>query len=250
MMIDKHTLALTSIIGSSLDVLGALYLAYDLLGGEHGPLRTLTRGVTYGALFGVGYGLAFGPVFGLATGVAHGTTLGWEFSRASRRGPKPGLWYDTATSAIRGGGFALGAAYLYGATFGVIFGVLSTVGQIIAYRVGIRPTIDYQPAARPRLTKHQILGVVNRTIGYGLAAYICALAARQQENALSVAWKTGLVIGVVTGIANACTSFIEWIVDHVPEKRMGVFGLILILIGFALQSVQYWVVLLDVTVRS
>ena len=40
MMIDKHTLALVSIVGSSLDVLGALYLAYDLLGGEHGPLRT------------------------------------------------------------------------------------------------------------------------------------------------------------------------------------------------------------------
>jgi len=31
MIIDKHTLALVSIIGSSLDVLGALYLAYDLL---------------------------------------------------------------------------------------------------------------------------------------------------------------------------------------------------------------------------
>ena len=54
MMIDKHTLALVSIAGCSIDVLGALYLAYDLLGGEHGPLRTLTRGVTYGALFGLG----------------------------------------------------------------------------------------------------------------------------------------------------------------------------------------------------
>lgn len=64
MTVDRHTIALISIIGSSLDVLGALYLAYDLLGGEHGPLRTLTRGVTYGALFGLGYGLALGPVFG------------------------------------------------------------------------------------------------------------------------------------------------------------------------------------------
>ena len=32
MTIDKHTLALVSIVGSSLDLLGALYLAYDLLG--------------------------------------------------------------------------------------------------------------------------------------------------------------------------------------------------------------------------
>src|SRR6202043_2600337 len=139
MTIDKHTLALVSIIGSSLDVLGALYLAYDLLGGEHGPLRTLTRAVTYGALFGVGYGIALGPVFGLASGVAHGITLSWEYSRASRGGPKPGFWYDTAMSAIRGGGFALGVGYSFGAPFGIAFGVLSTAGQAIAYRLGIRP---------------------------------------------------------------------------------------------------------------
>src|SRR5437867_1044388 len=71
MIIDKHTLAGVSIVGCSLDVLGALYLAYDLLGGEHGPLRTLTRGVTYGALFGTGFGLALGPVVGIVSGVAH-----------------------------------------------------------------------------------------------------------------------------------------------------------------------------------
>jgi hypothetical protein len=59
---------LISIVGSALDVLGALYLAYDLLGGEHGPLRTLTRAVTYGTLFGTGYGLALEPVFGLVSG--------------------------------------------------------------------------------------------------------------------------------------------------------------------------------------
>jgi len=87
-MIDKHALAVISIIGSSLDVLGALYLAYDLLGGEHGPLRTLTRGVTYGALFGAGYGLALGPVFGLASGAGHGITLASEYSRAARHRTK------------------------------------------------------------------------------------------------------------------------------------------------------------------
>src|SRR5215468_4678136 len=74
--LDRHTLALISIIGSSLDVLGVLYLSYDLLGGEHGPLRTLTRAVTYGVLFGIGYGIAGGPVFGVISGIAHGITLG------------------------------------------------------------------------------------------------------------------------------------------------------------------------------
>src|SRR5580700_5868341 len=244
---DKHTLALISIIGSSLDVLGALYLAYDLLGGEHGPLRTLTRAVTYGTIFGTGYGLALGPVFGLASGLAHGVTLAWEFSRAARHGPKPGFWYDTAMSAIRGAGFALGATYLYGGTFGATFGLLSTVGQVVAYRAGIRPTIDYQPATRPRLTKHQFLAAVNRTVGYAVTGYISALTAQQRSNAVSVGVTAGLAIGVVTVVAGACTPFVEWTADHVPEKRMGVLGVGLIITGFALQSVQYWLALMDVS---
>src|SRR6516165_179871 len=119
---DRHTLALVSIIGSSLDVFGALYLAYDLLGGEHGPLRTLTRAVTYGVLFGIGFGIALGPVFGVASGMAHGITLAWEFSRASRQQLQPGFWLDTAMSAVRGVGFAVGGSHLYGVTFGIIFG--------------------------------------------------------------------------------------------------------------------------------
>ncbi|HLY18444.1 MAG TPA: hypothetical protein VKR61_14530 [Bryobacteraceae bacterium] len=250
MTIDKHTLALISIVGSSLDVLGALYLAYDLLGGEHGPLRTLTRLVTYSLLFGGGYALALGPVFGLATGATHGLTLASEFSRAARGRPKPGFWYDAAMSAMRGVGFALGTAYLYGAAFGAAFGAFSTVGQLLGYRAGIRPTVDYHPVARPRLTRIQFLAAVNRTAGYAVAGYISASIAHQGAAALAIGVKTGLAIGLVTMIGTASTSFIEWSADHVPEKSLGVFGVGLILIGFALQSIQYWVALLDVNIRS
>lgn len=249
MTIDKHTLALICIAGSSLDVLGALYLSYDLLGGEHGPLRTLTRAVTYGALFGIGYGIALGPVFGLASGVAHGITLAWEYSRASRGEPKSGFWLDTAMSAIRGCGFALGSSYLFGARFGILFGVLSTVGQAIAYRMGIRPTADYKPAARLRVTRFQLLAALNRTVGYAVAAYICSLVAQQRQHAIAIGLRVGLALGLVTAIIGSCTPLIEWRADHVPEKRMGVFGVGLILIGFAMQSVQYWLALLDVSVR-
>jgi hypothetical protein len=249
MTIDKHALALISITGSSLDVLGALYLAYDLLGGEHGPLRTLTRAVTYGALFGTGYGLALGPVFGLASGVAHGITLAWEYSRASRHEPKPGFRLDTAMSAIRGCGFALGAWYLFGAAFGITFGVMSTAGQAIAYRLGIRPDVDYSPAVRPRITRFQLLAAANRTVGYAVTGYLCSILAHQREQAIAVGLRAGLALGVVTAIVGSCTPFIEWAADHVPEKRMGVVGIGLILIGFTLQSAQYWAIVLDVNVR-
>jgi len=244
-MIDKHTIALISIIGCSLDLLGAMYLAYDLLGGEHGPLRTLTRAVTYGGLFGLGYGLGLGPLFGLAAGATAGVTLSWEFSRAAKHRPKPGFWYDVAMSAIRAAGYGLGVYYLYGARFGITFGILSTVGQVFAYRIGVRPTIDYEPVARPRLTKAIALSAITRTIGYLVAGYLGALAAGQRANSLGIALRVGLTIGLVVAILSAFTSFIEWGSDHVPQKAMGVFGVGLILVGFLLQSFQYWAALFD-----
>jgi hypothetical protein len=248
MTMDSHALALISLIGNTLDVLGAMYLAYDLLGGEHGPLRTLTRGVTYGILFGGGYGFALGPVFGIAAGLAHGITLAWEYSRASEGRLKSGFWFESAMSAIRGAGFALGASYPYGTVFGATFGALSTAGQIVAYRAGIRPSIDYAPATRPRITRTQLLAAVNRTVGYSAAGYISALVANERVNAVSTGLRAGLAIGAVTAIAGSCTPFVEWTADHMPQKRMGVLGIGLILAGFGLQSVQYWVALLGVGV--
>lgn len=243
--VDRHTVALVSVIGSSLDVLGSLYLAYDLLGGQNGPLRTLTRAVTYSLLYGVGFGLALGPIFGLASGTAHGITLAWELSRTARHAPKPGFWYDAAMSAIRGLGFALGAALLVGSWFGITFGVLSTLGQIAAYRVGIRPSLDYAPGTRPHITQRQLLAALNRTAGYTAAGYFCALVGNQRVHALTLGLEAGLVMGVVTAAGGAFTPLIEWTADHMPARRMGVIGVFLIVAGFALQSTQYWVTLLD-----
>src|SRR5258708_25651254 len=84
--VTHHTVAAISITGTCLDVLGSLYLAYDLLGGQHGPLRVLTRAVTYSLVFGIGYGLGLGPIFGLASGIAPGFTGPMEWNPAA-----PGL---------------------------------------------------------------------------------------------------------------------------------------------------------------
>src|SRR6267143_3564556 len=105
---DHHTVAAISITGTCLDVLGSLYLAYDLLGGQHGPLRLLTRAVTYSVVFGIGYGLGLGLLFGLASGIATGITLAIEFSRASRGLDHYSLFWEGLFSAIRGVGFGAG----------------------------------------------------------------------------------------------------------------------------------------------
>jgi hypothetical protein len=245
---NHHTIALVSIVGSCLDLLGALYLAYDLLGGEHGPLRTVSRGVTYGALFAAGYGISLGPVFGVACGVTHGFTLGWEFSAASRGQRYPGFWHDASASAIRGLGHAIGGAWYFGPVFGLIFGAVSTLAQIAAYSLGIRPTMNYAPAPHLRFTRFQILAVCNRTVGYGVLAWRCA-AFVHPESAVQFGLRIGLTTGLVTLASSALSPIIEWRADRIPERRMGVLGVVLILLGFCLQSVQYWINLLDVPVR-
>jgi hypothetical protein len=248
-MIDARTLEISSLVGSSLSVLGSLYLAYDLLGGQHGPLRTLTRAVTYGVLFGAGYGIAFGPIFGLVTGAAMGITLSWELSGFARRGQERGFWYDMAMSAIRGCGFAAGAGFFYGKIFGITFGALRTVGQIIGYRVGVLPSLDYSSSKRPRMTKHLLLAVIIRATGYAVAGYLSALVGPQRAGGLALGLKIGLLVGAVTAIVTFFLPFIEWAADSMPVKRMGVIGIGLILIGFALQSLQHWASLFGASIR-
>ena len=88
MTVDHHTIAAIALSGTALNLLGGLYLAYDLFGGRHGPLRTLTRAVTYGVLFFLGY-VVFLPVsFSAIATLGTGSTLAIELARAAR-GARP-----------------------------------------------------------------------------------------------------------------------------------------------------------------
>lgn len=243
---DHHTLAAVSITGTSIDVLGSVYLAYDLLGGQHGPLRLLTRAVTYSIVFGIGYGLGLGLLCGVTAGITTGITLAIEFSRASRGLDHYSLPWEGVFSAIRGVGFGVGLYRVVGFQFAFAFAVLITIGQIVAYSRGMRPSIDYVAARRPRLTRSRFWGTVIRTVGYIASALICSIFIHHVEHAWAFAIRIGLVTGMVTGVGATVNPFIEYYADNLPERRLGAFGIGLILCGFALQSVQYWLALFDV----
>ncbi len=243
---DHHTVAAVSITGTCLDVLGSLYLAYDLLGGQHGPLRLLTRAVTYSLVFGIGYSLGLGLFFGLAAGIATGITLAIEFNRASRGLNHYSLPWEGLFSAIRGFGFAVGLYRILGVRFAIAFAILVTIGQVIAYLRGMRPAIDYEAARRPRITRRQFWGTVVRTFGFMATALVCSFLAHHVDHAWWFSLRVGLVTGIVTGAGVTINPYIEYYADNLPERRLGVFGIGLILCGFALQSLQYWLALLDV----
>ena len=243
---DHHTLAAVSVTGTCFDVLGSLYLAYDLLGGQHGPLRLLTRAVTYSVVFGIGYGLGLGLLFGVASGIATGITLSIELNRAARGLDHYSLFWEAVFSAIRGFGFGAGLYRIVGLRFAIAFAVLITIGQILAYSRGMRPAIDYVAARRPRLTRRQFWGTVVRTIGYIASALVCSIFIHHVDHPWAFAIRIGLVTGLVTGLGATVNPYIEYYADNLPERSLGVFGIGLILCGFALQSLQYWLVLFDV----
>ena len=105
LQLDHHAIAAISISGTCLDVLGSLYLAHDLLGGQHGPLRQLTRAGTYSIVFGIGYGIGLGPFLDLASGVASGITVSTELNREARRLKPYSLPWEGVFAAILGCGF-------------------------------------------------------------------------------------------------------------------------------------------------
>lgn len=243
---NHHTLAAVSITGTCLDVVGSLYLAYDLLGGQHGPLRVLTRAVTYALLFGVGYGLGLGLFFGVASGVATGITLSIELNRAARGLPHYSWPWEAVFSIIRASAFGVGLYPVVGLGFAVSFTVLLTAGQIFAYSRGMRPALDYAAFRRPRFSRRLLWGSTARTVGYIASALVCSAFIHHLDHPWSFAIRIGLVTGIVTTIGMTFNPYIEYYADNLPERRLGAFGIGLILCGFALQSLQYWLVLFDV----
>lgn len=81
LVVDHHMLAGISLGGIVCDVMGGIYLAYDLLGGSNGPLRIITRIFTYVLIFCIGYTLPLGLTFGLVAGLGLGIALGLEYGR-------------------------------------------------------------------------------------------------------------------------------------------------------------------------
>ena len=245
---DHRLLAAFSLAGIFLDVLGGLYLAYDLLGGQHGPLRLLTRMVTYSIVFGIGYGIGLGLFFGIACGAATGITVSIEMQRTAHKHDHYPLFWEAVFSAIRGLAFGAGLHRHLGLAFATAFAILITAGQVIAYSRGMRPGMDYEAARRHRLTRRQIEGAIIRTAGYIATALLCSAVVRHVEHPWLFALRVGLVTGVVTAVGAMINPYIEYYADNLPERRLGVFGIWLVLCGFALQSLQYWLTILDVRI--
>ena len=244
--VEHHIVAAIALTGTAFNLLGALYLSYDLLGGRHGALRTLTRAVTYGGLFFAGYVLFLPMSFSAIAALGVGVTLTIEFSRDGR-GVPPSRLADAGFSAIRGICYGVGVALIFGWRFGAVFAVLTTAGQLFAYSMGFTPAVGLR--AREQMRKH-LLGVANRTVGYALAGLVSGLLThREKREALLFGVGAGVAIGGVSALMGIICPAVERWADQLPARRLGLFGACLLCLGFLLDSIENWLTLFDVPVR-
>lgn len=251
LVLDRHALAWVSIAGVLLDVMGGLYLAYDFLGGAHGPLRTLTRAVTYGLYFGLAYGLAFGPAFGLVAGLGLGLLLGLEFAGVTpgRVGKgRAARWPTLLLGILRGAVLGLAAALTFGAPFGLAFGLLGALSIAVVYGLRFSPADDYQTTARPRFRWRVVRASAARGLAIGGAAVVAGVLT-QGGGGSGRGLAIGGMVTLVGVVLSTVSPFVEWWADHLPARRLGAGGAVLLLVGLTLSSVQYWVTVLDVPVR-
>jgi hypothetical protein len=167
-----------------------------------------------------------------------------ELQRTAHKHDHYPLRWEAIFSAIRALAFGAGLHRRLGLPFAAAFAVLITAGQVFAYTQGMRPGLDYEAARRHRLTRHHIWGAIARTAGYIATALICSAVVRHVEHP----WQFALRVGLVTAAGSTVNPCIEYCADNLPERRLGVFGIWLVLSGFAMQSVQYWLAIFNVRV--
>jgi tetrahydromethanopterin S-methyltransferase subunit F len=232
--LEHDLVPIVSLAGVILVGLGALYLAYDLLGGKNGPLRTFTKSASYGLLFGSAYGLPLGVWFGLAGVFFSGPALSIEIGRRNVRDIHP-FFEALALGLLRTVSFGAAGWLSKDSWFGINFGIFCAVGFVAAYvivgppaHIGLGPRIDKAVLERAAL----------RAASIGLAAVLSG-AIHRENRALSYGVEVGGVTGMSSGILVAIAPSVEAWVDNLPDRRLGTCGAILIVIGSLLQTPQY-----------
>jgi len=248
LILDRQLVAQVSLLGMGLDALGGCYLAYDLLGGKRGPLRVIARAAGYITLFFIGYFLVLGLRYATIASFGMGILLALEYRYVEKNEVRKQV--ALGFGFLRGIVLGLAGMAFAGAAFGLAFGLLSGAALFAANALGFSPTYDYEMQARPRLSSHRILASVLRTIVVSAAGIGAAFICRDStDTPVLLGVRVGVAAGTVSALVGLFSPAIEWRIENIEERRLGLAGLGLIFVGMALQSVQYWVVVFNVQVR-
>lgn len=243
---DDHISAVITIIGMTCDVMGGLYLAYDLLGGENGPLARLTKIVNYSVLLVLLFLTTMGFKFALIVGIAFGTALGLHFDRAGRNIPDTNKFL-LGTAILRGVAIAIAVWLKENHILGLVMGTLVFGMSMILPKFKVSPTALYKSGTRPQLSWKQVviaLILMGIAISSGLVG---ASIAHGDARTVGFVLKFGLTFGFAIFVISIVSPLIEWYSDNLPPQTFGTAGVMLFIIGFLIQAVPSIATIFDVT---
>ena len=84
-----------------------------------------------------------------------------------------------------------------------------------------------------------------RGVAVGAAGVLAAILSPIKQYTVIFGLDLGLAAGMVSALVGSCGPVIEWWIGALPKEWLGVAGLVLIFTCTALQSLQYWIVVLD-----
>jgi hypothetical protein len=225
--------------GCVLDALGGLYLAYDLLGGDQGPLRMLTRVATYSVLLILIYTLIFGVRFGLIAGLGMGTALGLQLGYYRFHARELDFKSILLLSFLRALAIGGAVAVNFQPLLGFVYALLAFTFFLVLYKIRLTPVIFYKIDKRPQFDKEKLKLVLVLSIGSTIGGVLAWLITGTPMIELQFALKLGLTVGLSVACAATFSPMIEYWADQLPERQMGVLGIVLFLIGFIIQATPY-----------
>ena len=244
----QHWDAWCNLVGSLLGLLGGFYLAYDIIGGRNGPLSGMTRSVTYVFLFGIGYTTGLGLRFGLIASLGLGLLLAIEFYAESRR-PRSQRHKLTKSSAVflgvgRSFFLSVALATITDWKVGLVFFPLSSLVVSALNMTGFSPTDQRRLNWRLEIKDRSLLAPLLRGIGLGLVCWAAEELAQDPAASAVSPLRFGLTIGGTSWFVGIFTPWVEWWVERMSKKGLAAIGILLVILGFILQALPNWIVLL------
>jgi hypothetical protein len=236
-MIDLNS-PIVSLTGLILDVLGGLYLAYDLLGGKKGPLRLLTRVVTYSVCYTIAYSTLLGLGFGLIAGAGLGLALGMELSNIGGKLKSDGFVMQAILIACRSVALALAVWLKIRSVIALVFFLTCWLALLTSWWLKFSPT-DVDAKEKVGITKKKLWAASCRGFAVLVAAALAGVIGHAPPPELLYLCWVGVAVGLASGAVGIFTPLIEAWADELPPQKMGVLGTVLFLLGFCVQALPY-----------
>ena len=249
-----------AILATTLTVIGSMYLAYDLLGRQHGPLRWVSLFVTSGLVGAIMTEPVALPIAAmgnvpaalkiLLVGIVLGSFSGILFAipedprhpkifsgRASMAGGVLGIFFCAALIGIAVPPGMITTAtdvelYLLVSTlFGVPIGI--ALGGFHHFFRG-----NYRPGRPPLFSWQSSLKAFGIMLGiWGIIALL-ALGEPTQEKQLYAYTLIVAAVAFTSAIPAGFAPHVFWWLNHLPERVLGAVGFVLTLIGAMLPVIQ------------